>query len=60
MLGFTYNFKNTATHGLDMHFDWGASQFPCKQVRVGLVGVYKEIGCDSDSGDASAASSLGS
>jgi len=35
MLGFTYNFKNTATHGLDMHFDWGASQFPCKQFGSG-------------------------
>src|SRR5882724_5098232 len=55
VLGFTYNFKNTATqyqNGVDMHFDWGASQFLSKQVMVGLVGyVYKEIGCDSGSGD---------
>ena len=55
VLGFTYNFKNTATqyqNGLDMHFDWGASQFLSKEVMVGLVGyVYKEIGCDSGSGD---------
>ena len=55
VLGFTYNFKNTSTqyqNGVDMHFDWGASQFLSKQVMVGLVGyVYKEIGCDSGSGD---------
>jgi hypothetical protein len=55
VLGFTYNFKNTATqyqNGVDTHFDWGASQFLSKQVMVGLVGyVYKEIGCDSGSGD---------
>jgi hypothetical protein len=55
VLGFTYNFVNTATqyqNGVDMHFDWGASQFLTKQVQVGLVGyVYKEIGCDSGSGD---------
>src|SRR5882672_8383606 len=51
VLGFTYNFKNTATqyqNGVDLHFDWGASQFLSKQVMVGLVGyVYKDIGCDS-------------
>jgi hypothetical protein len=55
VLGFTYNFINTATqyqNGVDMHFDWGASQFLTKQWQVGLVGyVYKEIGCDSGSGD---------
>ena len=55
VLGFTYNFINTSTqyqNGVDMHFDWGASQFLTKQVQVGLVGyVYKEIGCDSGSGD---------
>ena len=55
VLGFTYNFINNATqyqNGVDMHFDWGASQFVTKQVQVGLVGyVYKEIGCDSGSGD---------
>jgi hypothetical protein len=55
VLGFTYNFINTATqyqNGVDMHFDWGASQFLTKQVQVGLVGyAYKEIGCDSGSGD---------
>ena len=55
VLGFTYNFINTATqyqNGVDMHFDWGASQFLSKQVQVGLVGyLYQEIGCDSGSGD---------
>ena len=55
VLGFTYNIKNTSTQyqsGVDMHFDWGASQFLSKQVMVGLVGyVYKELGCDSGPGD---------
>jgi hypothetical protein len=55
VLGFTYNFTNQSTqyqNGIDMHLDWGASQFLTKQFQVGLVGyVYKEIGCDSGSGD---------
>ena len=35
-----------------MHLDWGASQFLTKQFQIGLVGyVYKELGCDSGSGD---------
>jgi hypothetical protein len=55
VLGFTANFVNPATQyqsGVDMHFDWGASQFLTKQVQVGLVGyAYKDIGCDSGSGD---------
>jgi hypothetical protein len=55
VLGFTYNTPNNSTQyqsGVDLHFDWGASQFLTKQVQVGLVGyVYKEIGCDSGSGD---------
>jgi hypothetical protein len=55
VLGFTYNFENQSTqyqNGVDMHFDWGWSQFLSKQHMVGLVGyVYKEIGCDSGSGD---------
>src|SRR5262245_13930825 len=55
VLGFTYNFTNQSTqyqNGVDMHFDWGASQFLTKQFQVGLVGyVYREIGCDSGSGD---------
>jgi hypothetical protein len=55
VLGFTYNFENRSTqyqNGVDMHFDWAASQFLTKQVQVGVVGyVYKEVGCDSGSGD---------
>jgi hypothetical protein len=55
VLGFTYNFEDRSTHyqnGVDMHFDWAASQFLTKQLQVGLVGyVYREIGCDSGSGD---------
>jgi hypothetical protein len=55
VLGFTYNFINPTTQyqsGVDLHFDWGASQFLTKQVQVGLVGyAYQEIGCDSGSGD---------
>jgi hypothetical protein len=55
VLGFTYNFINPATqyqNGVDMHLDWGASQFVTKQWQIGLVGyLYQEIGCDSGSGD---------
>jgi len=55
VLGFTYNFVNPSTQyqsGVDMHLDWGASQFLTKQVQVGLVGyLYQEVGCDSGSGD---------
>jgi hypothetical protein len=55
VLGFTYNLVNPSTEyqsGVDMHFDWAASQFLTKQLQVGLVGyAYKEIGCDSGSGD---------
>src|SRR5262249_32270765 len=50
-----YNFENRSTqyqNGVDMHFDWGASQFLTKQLQVGLVGyVYRELGCDSGAGD---------
>jgi len=55
VLGFTYNLKDPSTqyqNGVDMHLDWGASQFLTKEIQVGLVGyAYKEIGCDSGSGD---------
>jgi hypothetical protein len=55
VLGFTYNFINQSTqyqNGVDLHLDWGASQFLTQQVQVGVVGyVYKEVGCDSGSGD---------
>ena len=55
VLGFTYNLMNQSTqyqNGVDMHFDWGASQFLTRQVQVGLVGyVYDQLSCDSGSGD---------
>jgi len=55
VLGFTYNMTNQQTqyqNGVDMHFDWGASQFLTKQFQVGVVGyIYDEIGCDNGSGD---------
>jgi hypothetical protein len=54
-LGFTYNFENVHTNyqnGVDMHLDWGASQFLTKQWQVGLVGYwYDQLSCDSGSGD---------
>ncbi len=53
--GLTYNFVNPSTNyqnGVDWHLDWAASQFLSQQFSVGVVGyVYKEIGCDSGSGD---------
>jgi len=53
--GLTDNFTNPSTHyrsGVDWHFDWAASQFLSQQFSVGAVGyVYKQIGCDSGSGD---------
>ena len=55
VLGFTYNLMNPATqyqNGIDMHLDWGVSQFLSKQVQVGLVGyVYDQLSCDSGAGD---------
>jgi hypothetical protein len=56
VLGLTaYNFINPSTqyqNGADLHLDWAASQFLSKQLLVGIVGyVYREIGCDSGSGD---------
>ena len=55
VLGLTYNFINPSTqyqNGVDLHFDWGASQFLSKTFMLGLVGyIYKEIGCDSGSGN---------
>jgi hypothetical protein len=54
-LGFTYNFINPVTQyqsGVDMHFDWGASQSVTEHLRAGLVGyLYRQIGCDSGAGD---------
>ncbi len=55
VLGFTYNMINPDTqyqNGVDMHFDWGASQFLTKQLQIGLVGyAYQQLSCDSGSGD---------
>ena len=55
VLGFTYNLENNDTNyknGIDMHLDWGASQFLTKEWQVGLVGYfYDQISCDSGSGD---------
>jgi hypothetical protein len=55
VLGFTYNFTNQSTqyqNGVDMHFDWAASQFLTKQFQVGVVGyIYQEVGCDGGSGN---------
>ena len=54
-LGFTYNFENEHTqyqNGVDMHLDWGASQFLTKQIQIGLVGYwYNQLSCDSGAGD---------
>lgn len=45
--GATYNFKNPTTQqqsGIDLHLDWGASQFLSKQLFVGLVGyAYQQV-----------------
>jgi hypothetical protein len=55
VLGFTYNFENQDTNyknGVDMHLDWGASQFLTKEWQIGLVGYfYNQLSCDSGSGD---------
>jgi hypothetical protein len=55
VLGFTYNFENQDTNyknGIDMHLDWGASQFVTKEWQIGLVGYfYNQVSCDSGSGD---------
>jgi hypothetical protein len=55
VLGFTYNFENQDTNyknGVDMHLDWGASQFVTKEWQIGLVGYfYNQVSCDSGSGD---------
>jgi hypothetical protein len=55
VLGFTCNLKNESTqyrNGIDMHLDWGASQFLTEQWQVGVVGyAYDQITGDSGSGD---------
>jgi hypothetical protein len=55
VLDFTYNLMNEHTHyqnGVDMHLDWGASQFLTKQLQIGAVGYfYHQLSCDGGSGD---------
>jgi hypothetical protein len=55
VLGFTYNLMNDHTHyqnGIDMHLDWGASQFFTKQLQIGAAGYfYDQVSCDGGSGD---------
>ena len=53
--GLTYNLKNDSTNyqnGIDLHLDWGASQFLSKQLHVGLVGyLYHQVTDDSGAGN---------
>jgi len=55
VLGVTYNFENKDTqykNGVDMHLDWGASQFVSRQTQIGLVGyAYQQLSCDSGAGN---------
>ena len=54
VLGLTYNFENSDTNyqnGIDLHLDWGASQFLSERVHIGLVGYfYDQVTGDSGSG----------
>ena len=46
VLGVTYNFKNTATQyqsGVDLHFDWGASQFLSKEVMSWAISIRRSV-----------------
>jgi hypothetical protein len=55
LLGFTYNMTNRSTQyqsGVDMHFDWGASQFLTKQFQIGLVGYVYDATTDQAIGSA--------
>jgi hypothetical protein len=49
--GLTYNFENPDTeyrNGVNLHLDWGASQFLSKRLYVGLVGyLYQQLSADS-------------
>ena len=51
-LGFTYNFENTESedykNGIDMHLDWGASQWISKTTMVGVAGyLYYQLTDDT-------------
>ncbi|MGH6930970.1 MAG: SphA family protein [Dongiaceae bacterium] len=54
VLGSTYNFENTSTdyqNGVDLHLDWGASQFVGERFHFGFVGyAYEQITDDSGAG----------
>jgi hypothetical protein len=54
VVGATYNFENVHTqyqNGVDLHLDWGASQFLTQQLQVGLVGYgLQQVSCDSGTG----------
>ncbi|TYK65288.1 SphA family protein [Colwellia echini] len=51
VLGFTYNIENDDTNyqnGIDVHLDWGVSQFLNQHWQIGIVGyVYGQITADS-------------
>ena len=56
--GLTYNFENPDTdykNGINVHLDWGASQFLSEQLHVGLVGYFY----DQITGDSGAGATLG-
>jgi hypothetical protein len=51
-LGFTYNFPNTHSddyqNGIDMHLDWGASQWLSKTTMIGVAGyLYDQLTDDT-------------
>ena len=51
-LGFTYNFPNTHSddyqNGIDMHLDWGASQWLSKTIMIGVAGyLYDQLTDDT-------------
>jgi hypothetical protein len=51
-LGFTYNFPNTESqdyqNGIDMHLDWGASQWFSKTTMIGVAGyLYDQLTDDT-------------
>jgi hypothetical protein len=54
VLGFTYNFENSATdyrNGTDAHLDWAASQFFSETFHVGIAGYfYRQVTGDSGAG----------
>jgi hypothetical protein len=55
ILGFTYNLVNQSAqyqNGIDLHLDWGVSQFLTERWQIGLAGyVYRQITPDGGSGN---------